>query len=131
MQRVPIYILSANGERSPVNDHPLCLFNPQEDAAILAKEYNIPNRYLGTIMSPWAAKRLHEFGGDITKFKVIKVWPSILEQIAIAKLNPVMRIIRIFPHWWEKWISVSWSITPRTILTPMVIPVHCAAQTKG
>ncbi|EPJ5101208.1 PrkA family serine protein kinase, partial [Citrobacter freundii] len=32
MQRVPIYVLSANGERSPVNDHPLCLFNPQEDA---------------------------------------------------------------------------------------------------
>ncbi len=37
MQRVPIYILSANGERSPVNDHPLCLFNPQEDAAIWPK----------------------------------------------------------------------------------------------
>ncbi len=55
MQRVPIYVLSANGERSPVNDHPLCLFNPQEDAQILEKEYGIPRRYLGTIMSPWAA----------------------------------------------------------------------------
>ena len=49
MQRVPIYVLSANGERSPVNDHPLCLFNPQEDAQILNKEYGIPNRYLGTL----------------------------------------------------------------------------------
>ena len=88
MQRVPIYILSANGERSPVNDHPLCLFNPQEDAAILEKEYAIPRRYLGTIMSPWAAKRLQEFGGDITKFKVVKVWPSILAQIGIAKTEP-------------------------------------------
>jgi serine protein kinase len=88
MQRVPIYTLSANGERSPVNDHPLCLFNPQEDASILEKEFNIPSRYLGTIMSPWAAKRLHEFGGDITKFKVVKVRPSILEQIAIAKTEP-------------------------------------------
>ncbi|CSQ74910.1 putative Ser protein kinase [Shigella sonnei] len=29
MQLVPIYVLSANGERSPVNDHPFCLFNPQ------------------------------------------------------------------------------------------------------
>ncbi|MFO5537459.1 PrkA family serine protein kinase, partial [Klebsiella pneumoniae] len=85
MQRVPIYVLSANGERSPVNDHPLCLFNPQEDAQILQKEYGIPTRYLGTIMSPWAAKRLHEFGGDITKFRVVKVWPSILEQVAIGK----------------------------------------------
>ncbi len=36
------------------------------------KEYGIPRRYLGTIMSPWAAKRLHEFGGDITKFRVVK-----------------------------------------------------------
>ncbi len=88
MQRVPIYVLSANGERSPVNDHPLCLFNPQEDAQILQKEYGIPTRYLGTIMSPWAAKRLHEFGGDITKFRVVKVWPSILEQVAIAKTEP-------------------------------------------
>ena len=88
MQRVPIYVLSANGERSPVNDHPLCLFNPQEDAQILDKEFGIPRRYLGTIMSPWAAKRLHEFGGDITKFRVVKVWPSILEQIAIAKTEP-------------------------------------------
>ncbi len=69
MQLVPIYVLSANGERSPVNDHPFCLFNPQEDAQILEKEYGIPRRYLGTIMSPWAAKRLHEFGGDITKFR--------------------------------------------------------------
>ncbi|MDU7669312.1 MAG: PrkA family serine protein kinase, partial [Escherichia coli] len=85
MQLVPIYVLSANGERSPVNDHPFCLFNPQEDAQILEKEYGIPRRYLGTIMSPWAAKRLHEFGGDITKFRVVKVWPSILQQIAIAK----------------------------------------------
>lgn len=61
MQRVPIYVLSANGERSPVNDHPLCLFNPQEDAQIPEKEYGIPRRYLGTIMSPRAAKRLHDF----------------------------------------------------------------------
>lgn len=52
------------------------------------KEYGIPRRYLGTIMSPWAAKRLHDFGGDITKFRVVKVWPSILEQIAIAKTEP-------------------------------------------
>ena len=42
MQRVPIYTLSANGERSPVNDHPLCLFNPQEDASILEKSSTSP-----------------------------------------------------------------------------------------
>ncbi|MFP1454408.1 hypothetical protein ACLB1O_07830 [Escherichia coli] len=36
---------------------------------MLEKEYGIPRRYLGTIMSPWAAKRLHEFGGDIAKLR--------------------------------------------------------------
>ncbi|CEO38551.1 PrkA family serine protein kinase [Photobacterium kishitanii] len=88
MQKVPIYILTANGERSPVNDHPFCLFDKQEDGSLLKNEYGIPSRYLNTIMSPWAAKRLHEFGGDITQFKVIKIRPSIIDQIAIAKTEP-------------------------------------------
>jgi serine protein kinase len=88
MQKIPIYILTANGERSPVNDHPFCLFDKNEDSDILNKEYGIPDRYLNNIMSPWAAKRLHEFGGDITKFKVIKVRPSILDQVGIAKTEP-------------------------------------------
>lgn len=57
MQKVPVYVLTANGERSPVNDHPFCLFDKGEDGDILKKEYGIPDRYLNTIMSPWAAKR--------------------------------------------------------------------------
>ncbi|MFM4967517.1 PrkA family serine protein kinase [Aeromonas veronii] len=84
MQRVPIYRIKG----SPVNDHPFCLFDIEEDGEILEKEYGIPRRYLRPIMSPWVAKRLHEFGGDITKFKVEKVNPSILDQIAIAKTEP-------------------------------------------
>ncbi len=88
MQQEPIYVLSANGERSPVNDHPFCLFDASSDGKILQQEYNIPERYLSTIMSPWAAKRLHEFKGDIAKFEVVKVYPSILDQIAIAKTEP-------------------------------------------
>ncbi|KPV94354.1 PrkA AAA domain protein [Pseudoalteromonas sp. P1-9] len=84
MQKVPIYCL----KDSPVNDHPLCLFDPVEDGDILEKEYGISNRYIKTIMSPWATKRLHEFNGDITKFKVVKRYPSILDQIAIAKTEP-------------------------------------------
>jgi serine protein kinase len=88
MQHMPIYVLSANGERSPVNDHPFCLFDVQEDGEVLRQEYGIEKRKLRSIMSPWAAKRLHEFGGDIAKFKVVKVRPSILDQIAIAKTEP-------------------------------------------
>ncbi|MCF7354811.1 PrkA family serine protein kinase [Vibrio sp. CK2-1] len=88
MQQMPIYVLSANGVRSPVNDHPFCLFNVDEDGELLKSEYGIDQRYLRSIMSPWAAKRLQEFGGDITKFKVVKVRPSILNQVAIAKTEP-------------------------------------------
>ncbi|MGF1739817.1 PrkA family serine protein kinase [Vibrio profundum] len=88
MQLVPIYVLSANGERSPVNDHPFCLFDINEDGELLKNEYGIEKRYVRSIMSPWAAKRLHDFGGDISKFKVVKVRPSILDQVAIAKTEP-------------------------------------------
>ncbi len=88
MQQMPIYVLSANGKRSPVNDHPFCLFDVNEDGDLLKQEYGIEKRYVKSIMSPWAAKRLHDFGGDITKFKVVKVRPSILDQLAIAKTEP-------------------------------------------
>ncbi len=84
MEKVPLYAIKG----SPVFESPLNLFNPGEDADILEKEYGIPNRYLGGIMSPWAVKRLNEFGGDITKFKVVKLHPSILNQVAIAKTEP-------------------------------------------
>lgn len=88
MQQEPIYVLSANGECSPVNDHPFCLFDAHADGKILQDEYKVPKRYLRSIMSPWAAKRLHEFKGDIAQFEVVKVYPSILNQIAIAKTEP-------------------------------------------
>ena len=84
METVPFYAL----KDSPVNESPLGLFNNDEDGPILEKEYGIPRRYLTRIMSPWAVKRLEEFGGDIRKFKVVKRYPSILKQIAISKTEP-------------------------------------------
>ncbi|MCV6622957.1 MAG: PrkA family serine protein kinase [Cellvibrionaceae bacterium] len=84
MEKEPIYCLKG----SPVFESPLGLFDPGEDADILQEEYGIPKRYLGTIMSPWAAKRLREYNGDISQFKVVKLKPSILNQIAISKTEP-------------------------------------------
>ncbi|TCK03137.1 PrkA family serine protein kinase [Marinobacterium mangrovicola] len=84
MQHIPFYAIKG----SPVFESPLGLFNPREDAQILEEEYGIAPRYLRGIMSPWAAKRLQEYGGDITKFRVVKLFPSILNQIAIAKTEP-------------------------------------------
>ncbi|WP_422136402.1 PrkA family serine protein kinase [Endozoicomonas sp. ALD040] len=84
MQKQPFYAIKG----SPVFESPLNLFNADEDGDILTQEYGIPRRYLGGIMSPWAVKRLNEFGGDITKFKIVKLCPSILNQVAIAKTEP-------------------------------------------
>ncbi|MBX3685479.1 MAG: PrkA family serine protein kinase [Rhodocyclaceae bacterium] len=84
MEQVPFYAIKG----SPVHESPLGLFRDEEDGAILEGDYGIPRRYLGAIMSPWALKRLHEFNGDITRFRIIKQRPSVLKQIAVAKTEP-------------------------------------------
>lgn len=84
MEKQPIYALQG----SPVFESPLSLFSEAEDGHILEEEYGIPRRYLKSIMSPWAVKRLHEYGGDISRFTVVKLWPSVLNQIAISKTEP-------------------------------------------
>ncbi|MCB2060704.1 MAG: PrkA family serine protein kinase, partial [Novosphingobium sp.] len=66
IQHVPFYAI----KDSPVNESPLGLFNPDEDGTLLEDDFGIPRRYLNIIMSPWAVKRLHEYGGDITRFRV-------------------------------------------------------------
>jgi serine protein kinase len=84
IEKIPFYAI----KDSPVHESPLGLFNPFEDAQLLHEDFGIPPRYLSTIMSPWAVKRLHEFGGDITKFRVVKIRPSVLSQIAVSKTEP-------------------------------------------
>jgi serine protein kinase len=84
MEKIPFYAIKG----SPVNESPLSLFLADEDGDILEQDYGIPRRYLNTIMSPWAVKRLREFNGDITKFKVVKLHPSVLRQVAVAKTEP-------------------------------------------
>ena len=84
MEQVPLYAL----KNSPVNESPLGLFNNAEDVPLLESQYGIAPRYLQRVMSPWAVKRLEEYGGDIRKFRVVKRFPSILKQCAIAKTEP-------------------------------------------
>ena len=84
MERRPIYALKG----SPVNESPLGLFASEEYGAVFESEYGIPRRYLTGIMSPWAIKRLQEFGGDISKFRVVRIQPSVLRQTAISKTEP-------------------------------------------
>jgi len=84
MQQVPFYAIKG----SPVFESPLGLFNATEDGAILEEDFGIPRRYLNSIISPWAVKRLHEYNGDISQFRVVKLYPSVLQQIAVAKTEP-------------------------------------------
>ncbi|PVE25731.1 PrkA family serine protein kinase [Microvirga sp. KLBC 81] len=88
MEVHPIYVLKAGDEISPVFESPLGLFDSEQMGPVLEERYGIPRRRLTNLLSPWAIKRLDEFRGDITKFRVAKINPSRLRQIAIAKTEP-------------------------------------------
>jgi serine protein kinase len=88
MEHAPIYVLKAGDEISPVFESPLGLFDPERMGKMLEDRYGIPRRRLTRFMSPWCIKRLDEFGGDIAKFKVVRLIPSRLRQIGIAKTEP-------------------------------------------
>ncbi|BAI71076.1 serine protein kinase [Azospirillum sp. B510] len=88
VEKCPIYVLKAGKEISPTFESPLGLFNPDEIGDELEDRFGIPKRRLTGLMSPWAVKRLDEFGGDITRFKVVKLHPSKLRQIGVTKTEP-------------------------------------------
>ncbi|MGO7669916.1 PrkA family serine protein kinase [Rhizobium leguminosarum bv. viciae] len=88
MEVHPIYVLKAGDEVSPVFESPLNLFDPDTMGSLLQEQYGIPLRRLSGLMSPWCLKRLDDFGGDISRFRVVRVQPSRLRQIAIAKTEP-------------------------------------------
>ena len=88
VEKCPIYVLKAGKEISPIFESPLGLFNPDEIGDTLEERFGIPKRRLTGLMSPWAVKRLDEFGGDINRFKVVKLHPSKLRQIGVTKTEP-------------------------------------------
>ena len=88
MEANPIYVLKAGDQMSPVFESPLALFDPVTMGDEVERRYHIPRRRLAGLMSPWCLKRLDEFRGDISRFRVVKVTPSRLRQIAVAKTEP-------------------------------------------
>lgn len=84
VEKVPFYAIKG----SPVFDSPLSLFSYEEDANLIEDKYNIPRRHIKSVMSPWLVKRLHEHNGDIQSFRVVKLFPSKIKQIAVAKTEP-------------------------------------------
>jgi len=88
MEDQPIYVLKAGDRVSPVCESPLGLFDPERMGSVLERKYGIPRRRISGLMSPWAVKRVREFEGDISRFKVAKLFPSKLHQICVAKTEP-------------------------------------------
>ncbi len=88
MEVNPIYVLKAGDQLSPVFESPLSLFDSESLGPMIEEKYGIPCRRLNGLMSPWCYKRLESFGGDISRFRVAKIQPSRLRQIAIAKTEP-------------------------------------------
>lgn len=79
MESVPFYAIKG----SPVFDNPLSLFSEDD-----ADELGIPARYMNVIPSPWLTKRVDEANGDISKLKVVKLYPSETHQRAISHIEP-------------------------------------------
>lgn len=80
MEQEPFYAI----EGSPVFDNPLSLFGPRH-----ADKLKISERYLTNRISPWLLKRLDEdLGGDISKLKVVKLYPNQARRVAITKTEP-------------------------------------------
>ncbi|MFT4161420.1 PrkA family serine protein kinase [Shinella sp.] len=88
MEEQPIYTLAIDGKVSPVFESPLGLFSRERMGDLLEEKYGIAKRRLTGLISPWATKRLDEIDGDISRFSVVKLMPSRLRQIAIAKTEP-------------------------------------------
>lgn len=88
MEEYPVYVLKAGDQISPIYESPLGLFDPERHGELLEDKYGIPRRRITGLMSPWAVKRLDEFGGDISRFKVVRMMPSKLRQVCIAKTEP-------------------------------------------
>lgn len=88
MEERPFYTLKVGGQISPVFESPLGLFRPDRMGDLFEDKYGIARRRLTGLISPWTAKRLDEVSGDISQFSVVKLMPSRLRQVGIAKTEP-------------------------------------------
>jgi serine protein kinase len=88
MEKCPIYVVKVGDEVSPVFESPFGIFSSDEDSKMLFEEYGISKRYIPSCMSPWLTKRLGDIDYDLSKIKVIEMYPSIQHQVSIAKVEP-------------------------------------------
>ncbi len=127
MELRPIYAIKG----SPVNESPLGLFSPEQFGDALERDYGIPRRYLNGIMSPWAVKRLAEFGGDIAQLprrphESVGPAPGRDHQDRAGRREQPGHLAR----WSARSTSASSRACRRTTPTPTAIPAGCASPTR-
>ena len=96
METFPIYVIAYmkdakrpdDLEHSPVFESPLALFSNTRYHDKMKQEFGIDKRYLTLVQSPWLIKRLKQAGGNLSSFRVMRMMPSKLEQIAVCKTEP-------------------------------------------
>ena len=94
MESRPIYVLaykrklSEPAEMSPYFSRVLPLFSSVGLDEAVSKQYNIPINSMKGIIGPWERNRLNECNGDLSMFRVIKVYPSRIQQIAVSEAEP-------------------------------------------
>jgi serine protein kinase len=108
MERLPIYVLKAGGQLSPVFESPLGIFNPEQMGPELEERFGIPRRRLTGLMSPWAVKRLDEFEGDIS---------------VSPKPSRATKTTRISPLWSARSTLECWRCSAKTTPMRIAIPV--------
>lgn len=97
MEREPFHVLAveyedektgkAVTEYSPVFESPLGLFAEAHTRPLL-DNFQINPGSIPTVMSGWAKRWSGVFEGDIERFKVVRIYPSLLGKVGIAIVDP-------------------------------------------
>ena len=131
MEQEPIYVLKAGDQISPLFESALGLFHPERMGSLLEEKYGVARRRLTGLMSPWAVKRLDEFDGDISRFTVVRLVPSKLRQVGIAKTEPGDENNQDISALAARSTSASLSISARTTRTPTATPAASTARPRA
>lgn len=93
-QKVPVYVLAfkEKGQDTPVMsqlfESPLGLFDAATHGPTLEKKFGVPMSRLTVPMSRWAAEKLKSANGDLERFCVMRVMPSMATRTCIARVEP-------------------------------------------
>ena len=87
MEKEPIYVLATKDESAPSSStRSAC--STRSRWANAGRALRHPEAHAARLHEPVGGQAPHEFGGDISKFSVVKMLPSVLRQIGVAKTEP-------------------------------------------